>query len=136
MKLLLQREVLTPSSSIGKLYVNSLFECFTLEDYDARLEEGGTKVAGSTAIPRGTYRVILDYSNRFKRVLPRLLDVPNYVGVRIHPGNTSEDTEGCILTGTGTAPDRLYNSRAAFEKLFNKLEQADESGEEIWITIQ
>jgi len=136
MKLLLQRETFSPDSTIGRLYVNSVMECFTLEDTDRKLEEGGEKVAGSTCIPRGTYRVILDYSNRFKRVLPRLLDVPNYVGVRIHPGNTSADTEGCILPGTGTAPDRVYNSRAAFEKLFQKMEQADEAGEEITIEIR
>ena len=136
MKLLLQREAFSPDSTISRLYVNSVMECFTLEDTDRKLEEGGEKIAGSTCIPRGTYRVILDYSNRFKRVLPRLLDVPNYVGVRIHPGNTSADTEGCILPGTGTAPDRVYNSRAAFEKLFQKMEQADESGEEITIEIR
>lgn len=135
MKLLLQRETFSPDSTIGRLYVDSVIECFTLEDTDRKLEEGGEKIAGSTCIPRGIYRAILDYSNRFKRVLPRLLDVPNYVGVRIHPGNTSADTEGCILPGTGIGPDRLFNSRAAFEKLFSKMEQADDKGEEIWITI-
>jgi hypothetical protein len=136
MKLLLQRETFSPDSTIGRLYVDSVIECFTLEDTDRKLEEGGEKIAGSTCIPRGTYRAILDYSQRFKRVLPRLLDVPNYVGVRIHPGNTSEDTEGCILPGTGIGPDRLFNSRAAFEKLFSKMEQADELGEEITIEIR
>ena len=72
----------TPLSTIGKLYVNGVFECYTLEDCVR-----DKKIYGMTAIPTGTYKVILNLSNRFKRVLPLLIDVSNFEGVRIHPGN-------------------------------------------------
>lgn len=138
MNILLQRRDFTAKSTIGVLYVDGVFQCYTLEDADRKLEEGGVKIPGETAIPRGHYRVIIDWSNRFKRELPRLLDVPNYVGVRIHPGNGPEDTEGCILPGTGIParqPDWLLNSRAAFGVLFNKIEAALELGEDVWIQV-
>lgn len=137
MNILLQRRDFTAKSTIGVLYVDGVFQCYTLEDADRKLEEGGVKIPGKTAIPRGKYRIIIDWSNRFKRELPRLLDVPNYVGVRIHPGNGPEDTEGCILPGTGipARQDWLLNSRAAFDALFNKIEAALELGEEVWIEV-
>lgn len=138
MNLLLQRRDFTDKSTIGLLYVDQVFQCYALEDPDRKLEDGGEKIPGKTAIPRGKYRIIIDWSNRFKRELPRLLDVPNYVGVRIHPGNGPEDTEGCILPGTGIPSNRqdwLLNSRAAFDVLFNKIEAALELGEEVWIEV-
>ena len=127
----------------GRMYLDGVTFCHTCEDEDRQLEnvpghENSTKVYGKTAIPRGKYRIIIDWSNRFKRELPRLLDVPNYVGVRIHPGNGPEDTEGCILPGTGIPSNRqdwLLNSRAAFDALFNKIEAALELGEEVWIEV-
>lgn len=82
------------------------------------------KIAGQTAIPAGTYKVIIDMSNRFKRLLPLLIDVPNFTGVRIHPGNTDKDTDGCILVGTSQSPDFVGNSRVAFEALFTKMRSA------------
>ena len=138
MNILLQRRDFTDKSTIGVLYVDQVSQCYALEDPDRKLEDGGEKIPGKTAIPRGKYRIIIDWSNRFKRELPRLLDVPNYVGVRIHPGNGPEDTEGCILPGTGIPSNRqdwLLNSRAAFDALFNKIEAALELGEEVWIEV-
>lgn len=138
MNLLLLRRDFTDKSTIGLLYAGQVLQCYALEDPDRKLEDGGEKIPGKTAIPRGKYRIIIDWSNRFKRELPRLLDVPNYVGVRIHPGNGPEDTEGCILPGTGIPSNRqdwLLNSRAAFDALFNKIEAALELGEEVWIEV-
>lgn len=138
MKILQQRRDFTDKSTISVVYVDGVFQCYALEDPDRKLEAGGVKIPGKTAIPRGKYRIIIDWSNRFKRELPRLLDVPNYVGVRIHPGNGPEDTEGCILPGTGIPSNRqdwLLNSRAAFDALFNKIEAALELGEEVWIEV-
>ena len=109
MNLLLLRRDFTDKSTIGLLYVGQVFQCYALEDPDRKLEDGGEKIPGKTAIPRGKYRIIIDWSNRFKRELPRLLDVPNYVGVRIHPGNGPDDTEGCILPGTGIPSTDVIN---------------------------
>ena len=136
MKLLLHRQTFSDKSSVGTLYVNGLKECHTLEDRDRHLEEGGEKVYGETAIPRNTYKVVITYSNRFKQPMPLLVDVPQFEGIRIHPGNTDQNTEGCILVGVGIGQDILYNSRQAYEKLFNKLEAAEALGEEIEIEIR
>jgi hypothetical protein len=135
-KLLLQREILSDVTTLGTLYVNGVFECKTLEDRDRLLESGGEKMYGETAIPRGTYKVIITYSNRFKKPMPLLVGVPQFEGVRIHPGNTAEDTYGCILVGVGIGADKLFNSRQAYEKLFNKIEAAESLGEEIEIEIR
>ena len=136
MKMLLHRQTFSDKSSVGTLYVNGLKECHTLEDKDRHLEEGGEKVYGETAIPRNTYKVVITYSNRFKQPMPLLVDVPQFEGIRIHPGNTDQNTEGCILVGVGIGQDRLYNSRQAYERLFNKLEAAEALGEEIEIEIR
>lgn len=135
MKLSLQRFEFTEQSTIGRLSVNGEGFCVTLEDKDRRLEFGGEKVYGKTAIPRGTYKVVIDFSNRFKRELPRLLNVPGFEGIRIHPGNAPEDTEGCILIGANWRKDWVTDSRATFNKLFQRLEIAYDNGEEIEIEV-
>jgi len=104
----------------GKLYVNGIYECFTLED----AVRNGTKVIGKTAIPIGTYKLIIDASTRFKQDMPHILDVPDFTGVRIHAGNTSADTDGCILLGsTWAGKDFIGNSKIAYKKFFDKLKQ-------------
>jgi len=119
MNLKLIRKYPAADCVIGELYVNDKFECFTCEDI-----ERPVKLAGLTAIPRGHYEVVITYSERFKKPLPLLLNVPNYSGVRIHPGNTAKDTEGCILPGTGKTKNSVTQSRVAFEALFAKLKTA------------
>lgn len=109
--------------TIGRIYFDGVpQEMFTLED----VVRAGPKVPGETAIPPGRYTVVIDYSNRFHRELPLILDVPGFTGVRIHPGNTDADTEGCILVGMGIGPggNSLIRSREAFEKLFSTLKTA------------
>jgi len=118
MKLLLQREPSTKNSTPGKLFIDGTFECYTLEDI---VRARGVKVYGQTAIPAGTYQVFLTQSLRFKRVLPLLLNVPGFEGIRIHPGNKAEDTDGCILVGDAPAPDWLGQSKVAYDRLFSKL---------------
>lgn len=119
MKLVLEREPSTVHSTPGRLFVDGVFECFTLEDVVRP-----AKVYGQTAVPPGSYRVVLTMSPRFKRVLPLLLEVPDFTGVRIHPGNTDKDTEGCVLVGQTRSRDFVGNSRAAFNTLFTKLQAA------------
>jgi hypothetical protein len=121
MRLLLKRFEFKPTYTIGKLYVNGTYYCYTLEDV-VRTE--GKKVNGQTAIPTGTYSVIINRSNRFNRELPLLLNVPGFTGVRIHSGNTSKDTEGCILVGTTWAgKDFVGNSKVAFDPLFERMKK-------------
>lgn len=121
MELLLKRLHKTSNSTIGELYVNGVFECYTLEDV-----ERAVKIKNETAIAKGKYKVVITYSNRFKRDLPLLLNVPNFEGVRIHSGNTNHDTEGCILVGLTRSKDFIGNSRKAFAKLFDKLKKEKE----------
>lgn len=120
----------------GRLFVGDHFECFTLED-EIR-EQDGVKVAdwkivNHTAIPSGTYRVIITKSNRFQRLLPELMNVPGFAGIRIHPGNVAADTSGCLLVGRIREEDSIRESKLAFEALFAQLEQATEA---VWITIK
>lgn len=106
--------------TVGKMYIDNIYECYTLEDVVRK----GAKVNGQTAIPTGTYNLIINHSNRFNRDLPLLENVPNFTGVRIHAGNTSANTEGCILVGTTwSGKDFIGNSRVAFNKLFEKLKK-------------
>jgi hypothetical protein len=131
MKLTLKRLELSSQSTIGRLAIDGEDHYWTLED----VVRYGPKVPGQTAIPAGTYRVIITPSPRFKRPLPLLLDVPGFDGVRIHPGNTASDTEGCILVGMGKSPDQISQSRIAFDALFAKIDAACSAGESVYITI-
>ncbi len=111
----------TNTSTIGEMLVNGVWECYTLEDV-----ERDVKIKGETAIPKGKYKVIINQSNRFKRLLPLLIDVPNFEGVRIHAGNTNHDTEGCILVGKTRSKDFIGKSRKAFDSLFAKMQKEKE----------
>jgi hypothetical protein len=107
--------------TIGKMYIDGVYECYTLED----VVRNGSKVIGKTAIPTGEYKIIIDKSVRFKQDMPHILNVPNFTGVRIHAGNTSAHTDGCILLGTTwSGKDFIGNSRSAYKKFFEKLKQA------------
>ena len=120
MELVIKRLYRTENSTIGELTVDGVFECFTLED-----KERDVKIKGETAISKGTYKIIINRSNRFKRLLPLLINVKNFEGVRIHSGNTNHDTEGCILVGKTRGKDFIGQSRKAFDKLFKKMQAAD-----------
>jgi len=126
MEIKIKRLHRTEHSTIGELSIDGVFECFTLEDKEREI-----KIKGETAISKGNYKVIINRSNRFKRLLPLLLNVPNFEGIRIHSGNTNHDTEGCILVGLTRSQDFIGQSRKAFDKLFKKMQKA----ENITITI-
>jgi hypothetical protein len=142
MELELTRSAKTSKSTIGELTINGVFECFVLEDRDRGLRQGMTtselmalKVKTQTAIPTGRYEIVISFSDRFKKMLPLLLDVPAFAGIRIHPGNTDENTEGCLLTGKTKSPDMVGNSRVAFTALFDKIKAALQR-EKIFITVK
>lgn len=124
MSLYIKRFEFGDNYTIGKLYVDNVYECFTLED-----AVRDTKIKGTTAIGEGTYKVIIDFSNRFKKKMPHILNVPEYEGVRFHAGNTSKDTEGCIILGSSwTKGDFVGGSKIAYDKFMTKLEKRLESG--------
>lgn len=139
MKLFVARREGTNGFTSGRFYIDTTFECYTLED-EVREVKGKPvaewKIKGETAIPRGTYKVIINYSNRFKRDLPLLLNVEGFTGVRIHPGNTAANTEGCILVGDESSEDGFMGkSKQAFDRLFPKIKAALDGGEKVFITI-
>jgi hypothetical protein len=125
-------------STIGEMFVDGAWQCYTLEDV-VREKPGvpvmNWKVKGETAIPAGTYKVVINMSTRFKKLMPLLLNVPGFSGVRIHPGNTHENTEGCILVGRKLSLDTITESRLAYLDLFAQMVEAEKGGEDIYITI-
>lgn len=132
MEIELRREESQADFTHGQLWIDGEPECFVVED----VVREGKKVWGKTAIPAGRYRVIITRSARFKRMLPLLLDVPGFEGVRIHPGNTANDTEGCLLPGIAKTKNGIANSRLAFSSLFARILAALTGGEEVWITVK
>ena len=136
MKLKLQRTQCGDTTTVGQFFVDGEFECFCIEDQDRQLEnDPAAKVYGKTCIPRGKYKIIITWSNRFKRELPILIDVPGFTGVRIHPGNTHEDTEGCLLPATSVVGSMGMNSRNAFFKLGSKIANALDNGDDVEIEV-
>jgi hypothetical protein len=118
-------------ATLGDLYVDGVWTCYTLEDTEVR----GPKIPGETAIPTGLYKVIITMSPKFGRPLPLLVDVPGFDGIRIHPGNTAQDTEGCILLGQTEGKDFIGSSRAAFDSLYPKIEAVLANGGEVWMNV-
>lgn len=128
MILTIVRKEFTDVSTIGELYVNDVFFCYTLEDKDRGLKDSDsllwintTKIFGKTCIPYGTYKVQLTMSNRFKRILPLVTNVKGFDGVRIHRGNTAEDTLGCPLVGFKKGVNSIFESTKAEEALLERL---------------
>lgn len=137
MHLELKRTTFTKESTIGELFIDGKFECYVLEDVVRKPNEA--KLFGKTAIPTGTYRVLITYSNRFRRLMPLLSDLPGKstrfgtrslgeCGVRIHSGNTAADTEGCLLVGLDKKTDFVGRSRDAYSRLFPAIQEAVATG--------
>lgn len=139
MKLNLKRDLLNNSYTLGQLFIDDKFFCYTVEDVirdknnDGDLkDEGESKVYGKTAIPKGKYNIVLSMSNRFKKIMPEILNVPEFSGIRIHSGNTALDTEGCIIVGTVRTSNGVGLSRDCFKRLMERLKNQNN----IIITIE
>lgn len=139
MKLTLIRKYKLPTYTIGKLYIDGEYFCDTLEDKDRGLTDDMTvseisniKIKNKTAIPTGTYKITITYSNRFKKNMPLINDVKGFEGIRIHSGNTDKDTEGCVLVGFNKVKGNVINSRDTYNKLFSILSKSNN----ITITIK
>lgn len=170
MQLLLQREPTVHEVTYGKLYVNDKYECETLEDSIREVPKNMNesvgdwysrwKVLGKTAIPAARYEVLIDYSSRFHRLMPHIVDPPGmnilnglqalmdqhrgFSGVRIHSLNTAAQTEGCVGVGKervnfGSGDlivPGISMSRLAFDALFTQLKSTIPNDERIWIDIR
>lgn len=129
--------------TISRIYVNGkLFGCNTLEDTDRGLRQDmiledikRIKVYGETAIPSGSYECVYTYSTRFKKMLPLLLDVPGFDGIRIHSGNSAKDTLGCILVGKNDKKGWISNSRFWTDKLIQSMKVAWDKKEKVTIEV-
>lgn len=132
MQITLNRFIPGDEATIGSLSIDGEWLCWTLED---RVRTG-PKVYGETAIPKGTYPVIVNLSPRLQKRMPRLLNVPGFDGILIHKGNDAGDTSGCILVGGQVdSPTRISNCTKVFDELFQKIDSAYSSGEGVTITI-
>lgn len=124
-------------ATLGQLFIDGQYKWFCLED---RWRPNEIKIPGETCIPAGTYQVIINRSVRFGKMLPLLLNVPGFEGVRIHPGNTDKDTAGCILVGGSCQPNalpvpRIGDSAVACADVQQKIAMALAAGNKVWIEI-
>lgn len=130
MKLTLVRDIHAPDFTLGKLFWDTHLFYYSCEDTVRPV-----KIAHKTAIPAGRYQVLVNESKRFGKRMPLLINVPNYDGIRIHPGNTAADTDGCILIGLTRIKNGVGNSVAAFNDFMPRLEGALVSGP-VWIEVK
>lgn len=141
-EIIIERTNFMKYSVMGHLRVNGSYICDTMEPKAIDWSKQ-QKITGMTAIPEGRYKLVLAPSKKFKRMMPFLVNVPQFSGIMIHTGNvatypngTFGDSKGCILVGTDSERGSLFASRVAFDKLFAILEQADQKGEEMWVTVK
>lgn len=122
--------------TLGALYLADARLGYTVEDEDRHLEvDPSGKVYGRTCIPRGRYKVIVDYSQHFNKILPHILDVPGFDGIRIHGGNRAEDSLGCVILGQVRTEDGVAKCAGAIDRLIQLLSVAEDRGETCWITV-
>jgi hypothetical protein len=138
MQLKVIRNPTKDGATLGSLYVDGMFFCFTLED-PVREVKGQPvsqwKIQNDTAIPVGTYDVTVTPSVRFRKDMPLVNNVPGYTGVRIHSGNTSADTDGCLLLGFAKTLNTVLRSLDAFNALFPKIQAALAAGQKVSLTV-
>ena len=133
MRIELVRIALKDTYTIGKLYVDGKYFSDVIEDKDRGLDSSMTeseilekKVKGETAIPTGHYVINITYSPKYKRMMPLLLDVKGFSGIRIHSGNTAKDTEGCLIVGKNKKVGMVLESRDTYKRLFKMMEGQEE----------
>ena len=152
MELILERIAKRKTYTIGRLCIREQiadeystgtedkYFCDTLEPTWRDYEHGANKIKGKSAIPEGRYAVVISWSPKFKQWLPILLGGPEFnskwQGVRIHAGNTSEDTEGCILVGKNRVVGQVLDSRVWLNRLKQKIVEAKNRGEPVWLTVK
>ena len=129
MQVVLWRKYRKAEYTIGRVYIDGQFFCNSLEDTDRGLmqymsagEIANIKIKGATAIPAGEYKITRTYSPRFKRLVPQVMNVKGFSGIRVHAGSSAKDTEGCLLLGDNTIKGGLTNSRKRVTEFDTKLQ--------------
>ena len=145
MELILTRIAKRKTYTIGRLAIldsegKEAYFCDTLEPTWRDYKHGARKIKGCSAIPEGRYAIVITWSPRMKQWLPLLIGDRDFnrqwQGVRIHAGNTSCDTEGCVLVGENKKVGMVLNSRLWVYRLKQKMTEARERNEPIWLTIR
>ncbi len=147
MEIEVTRKIFQQKSTISDLTFpsnNNAFLCNVLEDTDRDLYSTNPIaellkkiIRHFTAIPYGRYKVILDFSNRFQKIMPHVLDVPGFEGIRIHVGNSDIDTDGCLLLGEYFGKeDFVRDSGVCFDMFMDILQRATDRNEDVWLTIK
>ena len=131
MNLRVIREPSTAAATLGILLIDGVFVCWTLEDVVRPV-----KIPGETAIPAGRYAVRLSLSQRFQKVLPEVLAVPGFTGIRVHGGNGALDTQGCVLVGRKRTTNGVLESKLALMEVMEQLRRATTAGDQITISIE
>lgn len=139
----------TDTYTISEFLIDGVFICDMLEDAVRPLPETCPntskwkececveKIKHETAIPAGTYKVVLSYSNAFKKILPEIQNVPHFLGIRIHTGNSPKDTSGCLIPGTWDEKGAwVSSSTIAFNKIIEYAKKAEANNEQITLTIE
>ena len=134
MKLKLIRLIKEKDHTLGMLFIDNKYFCDIIEDKDRGLyqymnikEISKLKVKDQTAIPYGIYRVRISMSPKYKKEMPEILNVPGFTGIRIHSGNTAEDSSGCLIVGEKNGPgNKVLNSRITFNRLMNKIKECED----------
>lgn len=134
MKLKIERKYLKEDYTIGKLFINNVYFCDTLEDKVRNLPKE-PKVYGQTAIPYGTYEIKMMYSTKFKKNMPYLLNVPYFQRIMVHFGNSAQDSLGCVLVGKNKIKGKVVESKATFDKLYIRINEAIQNNEKVTIEI-
>lgn len=122
--------------TLGTFCFAGKFLGYTCEDRDRHVEAGGTKIPGKTAIPRGYYRLTVSMSRRFGKLMPEIKNVPQFSGVRIHGGNTHEDTEGCPLLGAKKTVDGVKECASVNARLIKLIQGVEAQGNEAWVVVR
>ena len=140
LEIVLKRLRFTDTYTEGELWINHTFFCNTIEDKNRDIDKDGKldeeKVYGKTCIPYGIYEVINSFSNHFQKILPEVLKVPGFSGVRIHSGNTADDSLGCIIIGKKVSPGIVSSGRPLQADLVEKIKIARATGEKCWLIIK
>jgi hypothetical protein len=126
----------TDEYTIGKLYASGVFVCYTLESYDRYLEYGNAKVQNNTAIPRGLYSMTVNFSERFQKKMPLIMNVPGFTGIRLHSDNSVVNTDGCVLVGMSKAIGKVLGSIDVVTTIIELMDKAITSGQSITIEVR
>jgi len=143
MNLELNRKEYPGEATIGGFYIDGVFQCYSLEDKDRHLEDflsaiDEYKIHGRTAIPRGRYQVIIDWSDKHRSLRLHVLGVPGFTGIRFDIANHTDEVQGCIALGMirdSNKPDMVFSSTLAIKAVTVKVLQALLRGEEVWLTV-